>query len=212
MNIADIRKEYQMQSLLESDVAQHPIAQFEKWWNQAIESHIEEVNAMTLATVGEQGMPSARIVLLKGFDADGFTFFTNYESRKGKELEKHPQACLVFFWKELERQIRIEGIVSKIDAAASDVYFNSRPTQSKIGAWTSPQSEEIASRSVLEEKYQKMEASFENQTIQRPPFWGGFQLKPNKIEYWQGREGRLHDRIQYKQTEDGAWNISRLAP
>ena len=212
MNIADIRKEYKMQSLLETDIEQHPIAQFEKWWQQAIESHIDEVNAMTLATVGAHGMPSARIVLLKGFDAEGFTFFTNYESRKGKELNNHPQAALVFFWKELERQIRIEGLVAKIDAAASDAYFHSRPTESQIGAWTSPQSKVIASRTFLEEKFQEMTASFENQDINRPSFWGGYKLKPSKIEYWQGRAGRLHDRIQYEQSVDGAWTMNRLAP
>ena len=212
MNIADIRKEYILQSLSENDIETDPILQFNKWWNQAIESNIEEVNAMTLATVNKEGMPSARIVLLKGFDSNGFVFFTNYLSKKGTDLEINPKACIVFFWKELERQVRVEGIVNKINESESDDYFQSRPNISKIGAWASPQSQEITSRESLENKFKEYESEFKDGNIKRPDHWGGYRLNPNKIEFWQGRPGRLHDRIEYAKSGENNWKVVRLAP
>jgi pyridoxamine 5'-phosphate oxidase len=209
--IANIRKEYMLQSLLEKDIDQHPINQFEKWWQQAIESKIEEVNAMTLATVNKEGHPAARIVLLKGYDENGFVFFSNYNSDKAKSIESNPNVCLVFFWKELERQIRINGTVEKITEAESDMYFNSRPLVSKIGAWASPQSQELASRIVLENSFNEYQEKFSSKEIARPPYWGGYNVIPNKVEFWQGRPGRLHDRILYTQKEKN-WVINRLAP
>ncbi len=209
-NIADIRRDYSLLSLSENDMAVNPIEQFARWWNDAINSEIAEVNAMTLATATKDGKPSARIVLLKGFDENGFIFFTNYESHKGKELEENPYAALIFFWKEIERQIRIEGEVKKIDAAESDAYFNSRPEGSRIGAWASPQSNIIANRELLEQNVKQYAEEFKN-SIPRPPFWGGYRVMPLKIEFWQGRSNRLHDRIQYTKTE-GSWKVDRLAP
>ncbi len=211
-SLTHIRKDYKMQSLLESDVADNPFIQFKKWWDEAIKSKIEEVNAMTLATCNNQGKPSARIVLLKGIQDDGFIFFTNYESRKGKEIENNPNACLVFFWKELERQIRIEGSVKKLSDAESDAYFIIRPEQSRISAWSSPQSQVIKNRDVLEENVAKYLQHFEDSTILRPPHWGGYIVTPNLIEFWQGRRNRLHDRIQYTVDKSGNWIIERLAP
>ena len=211
-DIAAIRKDYKLQSLDEKDVFKDPIKQFEKWWNEVLGSTIEEVNAMTLATATPDGKPSARIVLLKGFTNEGFIFFTNYESHKGEELKENPQACLVFFWKELERQVRIEGLIEKISEAESDEYFNSRPAGSKIGAWASPQSKVIGSREILEEKVKAIEKQFTNTAIERPEHWGGYILKPLLIEFWQGRPSRLHDRIQYTKLENKNWKIERLAP
>jgi len=201
-----------LQSLLESDMDAHPIKQFEKWWQQAIESNIDEVNAMTLATVNEQGAPSARIVLLKDFNENGFVFFTNYQSTKGTHIEINSKVALVLFWKELERQIRIEGIAQKINDQLSDDYYNSRPTESKIGAWASPQSQKIESREILEDNFRKIEMEFKDQTINRPPHWGGYKVVPNKIEFWQGRIGRLHDRIEYSKETEEKWTFIRLAP
>jgi len=210
--IADIRKDYQMQSLLETDVAAEPFEQFNRWWDEAIKSELDEVNAMTLATASASGMPSARIVLLKSFSADGFVFFTNYNSHKGKELEENPYACLVFFWKELERQIRITGTIEKVSGTESDEYFNSRPIGSRIGAWASPQSSIIPSRETIEKNIVKYEGAFAGAEIPRPPHWGGYIVKPTVVEFWQGRPKRLHDRIQYSKTEDGNWGFERLAP
>ena len=210
-NIADIRKDYSLQSLSEQDVDQDAIKQFEKWWNQALDSKIEEVNAMTLATVNESGSPSARIVLLKGFDHNGFVFFTNYQSDKANDIEINPNVSLVFFWKELERQVRIQGRAEKTNTQQSDEYFNSRPDISKIGAWASPQSRVIASREVLENSFHDFEQKFKDQTIPRPSHWGGYLVKPEMIEFWQGRSGRLHDRIKYK-LDNSSWTYQRLAP
>ncbi len=210
LNIADIRKDYKLKFLLEEDADADPIKQFEKWWKEAVESKVEEVNAMTLATTLNQ-KPSARVVLLKGFNKDGFIFFTNYESRKGKELLENPLACLVFFWKELERQIRIEGSVKMLSEAESDDYFKIRPEQSRIGAWSSSQSQVIKNRSVLEENFNKYVKYFEDRTILRPPHWGGYIVTPSAIEFWQGRSNRLHDRLQYT-LDNNEWKIDRLAP
>jgi pyridoxamine 5'-phosphate oxidase len=211
MSIADIRKEYSLKTLNEADVFADPMQQFEKWWQEAIESKIEEVNAMTLATSTAEGKPSARIVLLKGIDRNGFIFFTNYHSHKGNQIEENPFVSLVFFWKELERQIRVEGSVSKVTAEESDAYFVSRPEGSRIGAWASPQSRVIASREVIEENVIELGKSFANKEIDRPPHWGGYIVMPNLLEFWQGRNSRLHDRIQYT-YKDEAWKIERLAP
>lgn len=210
-SIADIRKDYKLKSLLEEDVLNHPIEQFNSWWNEALNSKIQEVNAMTLATATADGIPSARIVLLKGITAQGFVFFTNYLSHKGRELAKNPNAALVFFWKELERQVRIEGTVEKVSDADSEAYFASRPVASRIGAWASPQSTPIAGRNIIEENVLKYQAQFGEGNIPRPPHWGGYVVKPLKVEFWQGRQSRLHDRILYTRQNE-KWAIERLAP
>jgi pyridoxamine 5'-phosphate oxidase len=210
--IADLRKEYSSKSLLETDIEQNPIDQFQNWWKEAVHSQIDEANAITLATASSDGMPAARIVLLKGFDKNGFVFFTNYKSYKAMHLEENPKACLVFFWKELERQVRITGLVKKISEKESDEYFLSRPTGSQIGAWASPQSQVIENRNWLEEHYLKLSEEFKSKELKRPSHWGGYIVTPVIIEFWQGRPSRLHDRIQYTLEEDGNWKIERLAP
>jgi len=211
-SIADIRRDYSHKSLSEEDVDANAIKQFEKWWNEAVDSKIDEVNAMTLATASIDGLPSARIVLLKEFSEKGFVFFTNYESYKAQQLAENPKACLVFFWKELERQVRITGLIQKIGSVESDQYFNSRPESSRIGAWASPQSRVIESRDWLDEKFNELVNKMEGTEIKRPPHWGGYIVKPVVIEFWQGRPSRLHDRIQYTLEESGEWKIERLAP
>jgi len=211
MNIADIRKEYRQQALLENNIENNPFNQFQKWWEDAVHSDIDEVNAMTLATASATGLPAARIVLLKAFDEKGFVFYSNYESVKGMQLGENPRACLVFFWKELERQVRITGLVEKATNEESDVYYNSRPATSRIGAWASPQSQVITNRNWLEENEKKYTAAFEGTNIVRPANWGGYRVKPVTIEFWQGRASRLHDRIQYTREADN-WLIERLAP
>lgn len=208
--IADIRTDYRLQVLNESDVAVSPFLQFGKWWEEAIHSQIHEVNAMALATVSKDGIPSVRIVLLKGFTEKGFQFFTNYESHKGRDLAENPNAAVVIFWKELERQVRIEGMVEKLPEEESLEYFNSRPAGSRLGAWASRQSSVIESRSVLEENMTKYVNEFK-EGIPKPPFWGGYILIANKVEFWQGRSNRLHDRLEYIR-EGEQWKIVRLAP
>ena len=210
--IASIRKDYSKKKFSNKKADADPFKQFAKWWKQAMKSKIEEVNAMTLATASADGMPSARIVLLKNFNKKGFTFFTNYSSYKGQQISENPKACLVFFWKELERQVRITGLVERIPAEASDEYFYSRPQESQIGAIASPQSQVIENREWLDENYQKIEKENKDQPVQRPAHWGGYIVKPVIIEFWQGRPGRLHDRLQYTLQEDGQWKMERLAP
>jgi pyridoxamine 5'-phosphate oxidase len=211
-SIPNIRKDYKLKVLNEADVCANPFDQFNKWWDEAIHSNIEEVNAMTLATVSAEGKPSARIVLLKGVDEHGFIFFTNYHSHKAIDILHNPNVALVFFWKELERQVRIEGNISKIKESDSDAYFKSRPTLSKLGAWASPQSTVIASREVIETNLNEVENNFAGKEIERPPHWGGYIVKPTLIEFWQGRRSRLHDRIQYTTNAEANWIIERLAP
>ncbi len=211
-SIADLRKEYSLTTLNETDVDASPFVQFGKWWQEALISDIDEVNAMTLATASLDGVPSARIVLLKSYDEKGFVFFSNYESYKGQQLAENPRASLLFFWKELERQIRITGMVEKINAQESDEYFLSRPAGSQIGAWASPQSHIIANRTWLENKVKEIELKFSNELLTRPAGWGGYRIKPVIIEFWQGRSSRLHDRLQYTLQENGSWVIERLAP
>lgn len=209
--IAEIRREYKRHSLTEFEVLKDPIDQFKTWFSEAVDAEVDEVNAMTLATANANGIPSARIVLLKGVDERGFTFFTNYNSSKGKDLYANPHAALVFFWKELERQVRISGTVSRLNDTESDEYFLSRPEGSRIGAWSSPQSEVIASRETLNTWVTEKEKILKGTIIERPPFWGGYLVKPVSIEFWQGRENRLHDRLLYRFSKDG-WKIERLAP
>ena len=210
-SIADIRKDYQLQSLHEAEVFANPFDQFGKWWQQAIDSQAEEVNAMTLATATPDGKPSARIVLLKDYSEAGFVFFTNYNSDKGREMAANPHVALVFFWKELERQVRIEGIAAKVPEADSDAYFASRPQGSRLGAWASPQSSVISGREVLEQNIATLSATYADGFIPRPPHWGGYIVKPELIEFWQGRSSRLHDRLEYR-LHNNIWTMVRLAP
>lgn len=211
-DIAAIRKEYIQHVLLEEDAEKNAIDQFGKWWNQALTSKIDEVNAMTLSTVTESGSPTARIVLLKSFDADGFVFFTNYNSHKALEMARHPEACLLFFWKELERQVRINGHIEKVSAAESDEYFYSRPEGSRVGAHVSPQSQVIPSRAWLDDKEKELMEWYAGKHVPRPEHWGGYRVIPSAVEFWQGRPNRLHDRLLYSVQHNGAWQINRLAP
>jgi pyridoxamine 5'-phosphate oxidase len=210
--IAYLRKEFSSKSLLETDIALNPIDQFQKWWEEAVSSEIDEANAMTLATASSDGIPSARIVLLKGFDKNGFVFFTNYKSYKAMHLEENPKACLVFFWKELERQVRITGLVKRASEKESDEYFHSRPIGSQIGAWASDQSQVIENREWLQERVEKFTEEFKHKELKRPPHWGGYVVTPVIIEFWQGRPSRLHDRIQYTLEGNGNWKMERLSP
>lgn len=210
-DIAALRENYTKGSLDITDVAPNPFAQFNRWFDEALKSEIREPNALTLSTVTADGKPSARVVLLKKLDT-GFTFFTNYLSRKGTELAENPNGCISFFWNELERQVRIEGIIEKVSEVESDEYFQSRPRGSQIGAWSSNQSMVIESRSVLEEREKALLAKYEGQAIPRPQHWGGYRLVPTYIEFWQGRPSRLHDRIAYSLEADGQWKIGRLSP
>lgn len=209
-NIADLRKDYKLASLDESDVASSPLAQFDKWFREALKAELPEPNAMTLATCDAQARPSARIVLIKDYDERGFVYFTNYESHKAQDLAANNRAALLFFWPELERQIRIQGRVEKISAADSDDYYRSRPLASRIGAWASPQSQVISSRTALEARVSAFEAEY-GENPPRPSHWGGYRVVPQVMEFWQGRRSRLHDRIQYR-LNNAVWKIERLAP
>jgi len=209
--IADLRKSYERDELDESASAADPLQQFERWFQQALAAELPEPNAMTVATVGADGRPSTRVVLIKGYDARGIVWYTNYESRKGRELAGNPHAALQFHWVELERVVRIEGRVEKVDAAESDAYYQSRPLDSRIGAWASPQSQVIASRAVLVANAARYGAQYLLHPP-RPPHWGGFRLVPDRWEFWQGRKSRLHDRLRYRLDEAGAWVRERLAP
>ncbi len=218
--LASLRKDYAQASLDLPDVDANPIHQFERWFQEAMNAEVLEPNAMTLCTIDPDGRPSARIVLIKGIDQRGLTFFTNYQSRKGKALEKHPHASVVFFWPELERQVRIEGRVEKVTIEESDEYFQSRPIKSKLGAWASPQSEVIPNREWLELRQKNLETTFPAESSVEPPrpeHWGGYRLMPDRFEFWQGRRSRLHDRLHYQRagrisSEPAQWTIERLAP
>lgn len=209
-DIAQLRKSYERAALDEESSRADPLQQFQQWLAEALAARLPEPNAMTLATVGEDGRPSTRVVLIKGVDERGIVWFTNYQSRKGRELAANPQAALQFHWVELERVVRIEGRVSPVDAAESDAYYASRPLDSRIGAWASPQSEVIASRAVLVANAARYAAQY-LMNPPRPPHWGGFRLHPDRFEFWQGRPSRLHDRLRYR-LQDGAWLRERLAP
>jgi len=209
-SIAQLRKNYTFGQLSEAEVPHDPLPLFQLWFDQAVKAECPEPNSMTLATADKAGNPSARIVLLKGADQNGFTFFTNYESQKGQELAARPQAALLFHWHELERQVRIKGIVERVSAAESDEYFHSRPAASRIGAWASPQSTAIPSRAFLEAAEKRFKSKF-GDAPPRPEHWGGYRLRPTETEFWQGRPSRLHDRIHYK-LDGSNWKVNRLAP
>nr|WP_295922221.1 pyridoxamine 5'-phosphate oxidase [uncultured Dyadobacter sp.] len=210
-SIANIRHDYDLRGLLETDLDPDPLKQFRLWFDEVVNAGISEANAMLLSTVSD-GRPSGRIVLLKDLDENGFSFFTNYDSKKGREMEDNPQVALTFFWKELQRQVRIEGRIVKTSEAESSAYFAIRPRGSQIGAWASAQSEAIPDRAFLERKTEELVSQFEGQPVPRPEHWGGYRVIPDYIEFWQGRPSRLHDRLAYTKEVDGEWKIERLAP
>ncbi|WOD10427.1 pyridoxamine 5'-phosphate oxidase [Pseudomonas sp. NyZ704] len=209
--LADLRRDYTRDGLLESQAPAEPLSLFATWFEQAVEIESTEANAMMLATVDDAGQPHLRTLLLKGMDDRGFVFFTNYQSAKGQQLQSHPQAAMTFWWHDLERQVRIEGTVERISDDESDAYYQSRPLGSRLGAWASPQSQVIASRDVLEKNLEQLQQRYADQAPERPPHWGGFRLKPELIEFWQGRPSRLHDRLSYRLLKS-AWQRERLAP
>lgn len=210
--VADLRNEYTRAGLDETDLRPDPLAQFRGWFEDALAAGLHEPNAMTLATATPDGKPSARVVLLKGFDERGFVFYTNYEGRKGEELARNPRAALVFYWGELERQVRIEGRASRVPERESDAYYASRPRGSRLGAWASEQSRPVEGREVLESRLRALEREYEGREVPRPPFWGGYRVEPEAVEFWQGRQNRLHDRIVYRRRGAGGWEIERLQP
>jgi pyridoxamine 5'-phosphate oxidase len=211
VDASSLRKEYTRAGLDKADVDPDPIVQFNEWFEKVIDADLHEPNAMILATATADGKPSARTVLLKGYDERGFVFYTNYEGRKANEIEANPRCSILFYWGELERQVRIEGRASRLSGEESDAYFASRPRGSRLAAWASEQSSPVENRSVLEERVRALEDEYEGREILRPPFWGGYRVEPHTIEFWQGRENRLHDRLVYRR-EDGAWRIERLQP
>ena len=211
-HVTRLRKEYTRSGLKESDVASDPIEQFRSWFDEVLAADLHEPNAMTLATATQEGRPSARVVLLKGFDERGFVFYTSYVGRKSEELETNPNCALVFYWGELERQVRVEGRASRVSEEESDEYFGSRPRGSRLGAWASEQSRPVEGRGALEERLRGLEAEYEGREVPRPPFWGGYQVEPEVIEFWQGRENRLHDRLVYRRSDNGEWGRERLQP
>lgn len=211
MSIADLRQEYAKHELGRDNVDGDPIEQFQTWFDEALDAEVEEPNAMTLATTDATGRPAARIVLLKGLDERGFVFYSNYESQKGEQIAANPNVALVFWWEPLERSVRVEGIAEKLPEDESTEYFKSRPHGSQLGAWASPQSRVIDGREVLEKRLDLVESEYEEGEVPRPPHWGGYVVRPREVEFWQGRPNRLHDRLRYRQTDDG-WALERLAP
>jgi len=212
MSLADLRRDYSLSGLSEKDLARDPFRQFEQWFQEAEAAKIPEPNAMICSLATRGGMPSSRSVLLKGLDGRGFVFYSNYESRKGRELAENPHASLLFPWIAQERQIIVEGSVVKLAREESDAYFHSRPHASRLAAWASPQSSVIPGRNVLEEALKTLEKKYAGQEVPLPPFWGGYRVQPAMVEFWQGRHGRLHDRLRYRREQNGAWTVDRLAP
>ncbi len=212
MSLADLRKEYSLAGLAEKDLARDPFRQFEKWFQEAEASKLVEPNAMVLSTATRDGRPSGRTVLLKNVDGRGFVFYTNYESRKGRELDGNPRASLVFPWFAFERQVIVEGTVTKVTREESEAYFHSRPLASQLAAWASSQSSILPNRKAIEEAMKEVERKYAGQVVPLPPYWGGFRVVPETVEFWQGRRNRLHDRLRYRRAADGSWSVERLAP
>jgi pyridoxamine 5'-phosphate oxidase len=210
--LAELRQEYVRGTLNKADIDPDPLNQFQRWLGEAIAAQLPEPNAMTLATADRTGRPYARVVLLKGCDADGFVFFTNYRSDKGRQLAENPRVALVFLWLELERQVRVEGVAGKIPAAESEAYFRTRPRESRLGALASRQSQVVASRRLLDERFQSLDAQYPDDNIPMPHQWGGYRIRPEMLEFWQGRHGRMHDRLRYRRQAGGGWLLERLEP